>query len=98
LIVLATIDSLQQIERGERLPCCWQVQVDKALSKGAVFEGARVLARTSGCSMNAAQELMHHLPGVLYLPLYKHQAQRLVRELSKHQVLAYLIPVSGDTP
>ena len=94
LIVLATIDSLQQIERGERLPRMWQVQVDKALSQGAIFEGARAIVQISGCSMKAAQELMHHLPGVLYLPLYKHQAQRLVRELSKSQVLASLIHVS----
>lgn len=94
LIVLATIDSLQQIERGERLPRRWQVQVEKVLSQGATFEGARVIAQISGCSIKIAQELMHHLPGVLYLPLYKHQAQRLVRELSKSQVLASLIPIN----
>ena len=94
LTVLATIDSLQQIERGERLPRHWQVQVEKVLSQGAMFEGARVITQISGCSIKAAQELMHHLPGVLYLPLYKHQAQRLVRELSKSQVLASLIPMN----
>ncbi|MBV8886247.1 MAG: NAD-binding protein [Chroococcidiopsidaceae cyanobacterium CP_BM_RX_35] len=92
LIVLATTESLQQIQRGVRRPCLWQVQVDKALSKDAVFEGASTIARTSGCSISVATELMHHLPGVLHLPLYKHQAQRLVRELKKHQVLAHLIP------
>jgi len=93
LIVLATIESLRQIERGERQPRQWQVRVDKALSKDAVFEGAVAIARASGCSISVATELMHHLPGVLDLPLYKHQAQRLVRELKKHQVLAHLVPL-----
>lgn len=92
LVVLTTIDSLQRIERGEMLPRCWQVQIDKALTTGAVFEGARVIVRVSGCAINIATELMHHLPGVLPMPLYKHQAQRLVRELSKIQTLAHLIP------
>lgn len=94
LVVLATIDSLQQIERGEIAPRSWQVQVDKALSEDAVFEGAMAIGRVSGCSINVARELMNHLPGVLQFPLYKHQAQRLVRELSKSQVVAHLVPVT----
>jgi hypothetical protein len=74
------------------LPRCWQVQVDKALTKDAVFEGPRVIMCISGCGINTATQLMHHLPGVLPVPLYKHQAQRLVRELGKVQTLAHLIP------
>lgn len=35
---------------------------------------------------------MNQLPGLLPLPLHKHQAQRLTRELSKAQVLAHLVP------
>lgn len=91
LVVLVTVESLQRIERGEILPRNWQVQVDKILTRDAVFDGARAIARISGCEINTATELMHHLPGVLP-PLYKHQAQRLVRELSKVQTLAHLIP------
>jgi hypothetical protein len=94
LVVLATIDTLQQIERGEIAPRNWQVQVDKALSEDAVFEGAMAIARVSGCSINVARELMNHLPGLLQFLLYKHQAQRLVRELSKSQVVAHLVPVT----
>lgn len=94
LVVLVTTSSLLRLERGEMLPRNWQVQVDKALTKGAVFEGARAIARISGCGLNTATELLHHLPGVLPIPLYKHQAQHLVRELSKVQTLACLIPFS----
>lgn len=94
LVVLATIDTLQQVERGEIAPRSWQVQLDKALSEDAVFEGTMAIARVSGCSINVARELMNHLPGVLQFPLYKHQAQRLVRELSKSQVVAHLVPVT----
>jgi hypothetical protein len=36
--------------------------------------------------------LMAHLPGILSVSLYKHQAQRLVRELHKMLVIARLIP------
>lgn len=67
------------------------VLVTNALTRDAVFDGARAIARISGCEINTATELMHHLPGVLP-PLYKHQAQRLVRELSKIQTLAHLRP------
>lgn len=93
LVVLVTIDSLRRIEQGQLLPRCWQVQVDKALTRDAVFEGARAIARISGYSINTATELMHHLPGVLAVTLYKHQAQRLVRELNKVQAVAQLISV-----
>jgi len=92
LVILATIDSLQQIERGELLPRQWQVCLDKALSKDAIFDGATTIARLSGCSIMTARECMNQLPGLLPLPLYKHQAQRLTRELSKAQVLAHLVP------
>lgn len=92
LVVLATITSLQQIERGEMLPCQWQVHIDKAISKDAIFEGATAIARVSGCSINLARDRMNRLPGLLPVDLYQHQAQRLVRELGKVQVLAHLVP------
>jgi Trk K+ transport system NAD-binding subunit len=93
LVVLATINSLQQIERGELLPRQWQVCIDKALSKDALFDGATTIARISGCSINVARDRMNQLPGILPVPLYKHQAQRLARELGKAQVLAHLVPL-----
>ncbi|MBC6432428.1 hypothetical protein FM036_17365 [Nostoc sp. HG1] len=45
----------------------------------------------TGCSLGTARQWMNNLPGVLPIPLYKHQAQRLVRELTKIQVLANVI-------
>ena len=93
LVVLATSTTLQQIERGERLPRQWQVCIDKALSNDALFEGATTIARVSGCSINAARDCMRQLPCPLPFSLYKHQAQRLTRELGKVQVLAHLVPL-----
>lgn len=94
LIVLATVDSLHQIDRGENLPRCWQVQVNFAATGSAVFEGARTITRLVGCSISIATEVMNHLPAIVPVPLYQHQALRLVRELSKVQTQAHLIPFS----
>lgn len=88
LVVLATIESLQQVERGELSPQTWHVEIERALSKDAVFDGANAIARISDCSIQLARDVMNQLPTTLPNPLYKHQALRLVRELSKAQVLA----------
>lgn len=96
LIVLATSNSLQRIERGEMAPRRWQVQIEKALNRDAIEDGADEIALISGCSIGMAREVMNHLPGMLRRPLYKHQAQRLVRELDKVKVLARLIPTASD--
>ena len=94
LVVLATSSSLQRIERGEMAPRCWQVQIEKALNRDAIDDGADEIALISGCSIGTARELMNHLPKMLRRPLYKYQAQRLVRELSSLHVVARLIPTS----
>ena len=91
LVVLATLSGLQRVERGMSKTPQWQVQVEKAISEDAIFEGAGAIARISGCGLNAARELMQHLPSVVPMMLYQHQAQRLVRELNKLQVLASFI-------
>nr|WP_233154254.1 NAD-binding protein [Scytonema sp. HK-05] len=90
MVVLATSDGLQRIEQGGSsiTPKSWQVQVARALTEEAKFEGANVLARIAGCSLNTARNLMKNLPATLHSPLYKHQAQRLVMELRKAQVIA----------
>lgn len=90
LVILATINSLQRIERGEMAPRRWAVWVEGALSKSAVLEGGNTIYRLSGCEIGMARELMQNLPGALRLPLYKQQAQNLVRELTKVQVKARL--------
>jgi Trk K+ transport system NAD-binding subunit len=92
LVVLATIDGLRQIERAERAePDCW-VQVEQAQAQDAIFDGERVITRVTGCTINEANQLMKQLPQPLPMPLYLHQAQRLVRELRKVQVTATIIP------
>ncbi len=96
MVVLATINGLQRIEQGINNITlkCWQVQVERALTEEAVFEGVRAIDRIVGCGLNTASELMRNLPGTLRSPLYKHQAQRLVRELGKAQVIARLVAIA----
>jgi Trk K+ transport system NAD-binding subunit len=94
LVILATIEGLQRIERGTRAARLWLVRIQSAVSKEAIFEGVRAIARVSGCGMDLAQSVMDQLPTTLPLSLYKHQAQRLVRELTKAQVTAYLQQVT----
>ncbi|MEH1833790.1 MAG: NAD-binding protein [Nostoc sp.] len=91
LIVLATSISLQRIEWGEMLPRLWQVQIQKALTTNAIIYGAEEIVLITGCSSTTARQWMNNLPMVLPISLYKHQAQRLVRELTKVQVLANVI-------
>ncbi|WP_013320941.1 potassium channel family protein [Gloeothece verrucosa] len=93
MVVLATIEGLKRIEQGKlRIsPKCWRVKIEKALTSDAVFEGANVITRISGCSLNMARELMNNLPSILSTPLYKPQAMRLVRNLQKIQVIASLV-------
>jgi len=96
LIVLATIDGLQRIEKG-RLNLqlkTWQIRVEKVFNNQVIFEGANAIARISRCELSTARDLMNHLPQILNVPLYKHQALRLVRELKKIQVLAQVIPIN----
>jgi Trk K+ transport system NAD-binding subunit len=90
LVILATINGLQRIERGEMAPRRWALWVEEAMSKSAVLEGGNTICRLAGCEISMARELMQSLPGALRLPLYKQQAQNLVRELRKVQVKARL--------
>ncbi|WP_138501300.1 potassium channel family protein [Nostoc sp. PA-18-2419] len=91
LIVLAASSSLQRIEWGEMLPRLWQVQIEKAPLKSAIAQATQKIALITGCSLTDAKQLMNNLPSLLPTPLYKHQAQGLVRELKKLQVLATVI-------
>ncbi|AFY34390.1 TrkA family potassium uptake protein [Calothrix sp. PCC 7507] len=91
LVVLATIEGLQRVEHGTFIARQWLIEVEKAFSSEAAFEGAAVISRVSGCDMHLARTLMSQLPGTLQYPLYKHQAHRLVSELSKSQVSAHII-------
>ncbi|MCA1992589.1 MAG: NAD-binding protein, partial [Coleofasciculus sp. S288] len=99
MVVLASRYGLRRIEQGRVsiTPKRWRVRVEKALTQEAIFEGANAIARISGCSLTTARTLMHNLPGTLRSPLYKHQAQRLVRELRKAQVTARVVPIAKNT-
>jgi Trk K+ transport system NAD-binding subunit len=88
LVVLATTSGLRRIELGEMNPRLWQVHIEKAITSEAIFVGANEIARISGCDLKTARSLMSNLPGTLPLMLYDHQAQRLVRRLSRVQVIA----------
>jgi Trk K+ transport system NAD-binding subunit len=96
MVVLATSTGLQRIEEGQlslKLKC-WHVLVERALNQDAIFEGANAIARIAGCNLSTARALMHNLPGTLQVPLYKHQAQYLVRHLGKAQVKARITPIT----
>jgi Trk K+ transport system NAD-binding subunit len=96
MVVLATSTGLQRIEEGQlslKLKC-WHVLVERALNQDAIFEGANAIARIAGCDLSTARALMHNLPGTLQVPLYKHQAQYLVRHLGKAQVKARITPIT----
>jgi Trk K+ transport system NAD-binding subunit len=96
LVVLATLESLQNIENGIILPPTWQVRIEKALAANAIFEGTSILSRISGCELSLAHGEMVCLPETFSVPLYKHQAQRLVRALSKVQILARVISRAAE--
>lgn len=90
LAVLATIEGLRRVERGERDTAaqCWQVRVEAALGPDSAFNGGNVLVRMTGCEMAVARAVMDELPQTLPTRLFAHQAQRLVRELSRERVKA----------
>ncbi|MCC5639172.1 NAD-binding protein [Nostoc sp. CHAB 5844] len=90
LVVLATIDGLQRVERGTIKTGQRLVRVEKTISPEAAFEGAAVISRVTGCDMQLARTLMNQLPATLQYPLYLHQAHRLVHELSKSQVSSHI--------
>ncbi|NEQ98501.1 MAG: potassium transporter, partial [Cyanothece sp. SIO2G6] len=96
LVVLATIRGLRRIEQGDLAPKSWQVALDQLFSAAAELEAASQLSRVSGCNINQAHTVLKQLPTVFAQRLYRHQALRLVRLLSKSQVKARLLPLADD--
>ncbi len=90
LVVLASINGLRRVERGDLAPApLWLLEIVKqAPNQEFLLEAGNVLTRISGCSLEAARNLMQNLPGKMPLHLYDLQAQRLRTELSR------LLPVS----
>ncbi|MBE9110227.1 NAD-binding protein [Nodosilinea sp. LEGE 07298] len=99
LVVLATIGGLRRIEQGHLARKDWYIQLEKTVTANALFDGAAEIARVSGYRLGEAREFMAHLPGTLPVPLYRHQALRLARLLTRAQVKAQVIdpPVTAPT-
>ena len=91
LVVLATVDGLQRVEKGTPREQAWTVEIVRAPMKDGAFEGAMTIARVTGCEVETARRAMEHLPAKIPVPLYKQQGRRLVRELSRVQVEAHLV-------
>lgn len=91
LVVLATINSLQRIERGETRPADCQVLVEKALNADAVFAGGNLIAQIAGCELSVARQVMERLPTIIPGSLYRHQARHLIRQLGRARVHSRLI-------
>jgi Trk K+ transport system NAD-binding subunit len=98
IILLATVDGLQRIEQGNILLTsrCWGVKICSVPNQDAAFEGANAIARISGCDLGLARKLMKSFPKALPMPFYEHQAQYLMRELSKILIKTELIFLSND--
>ncbi len=90
LVVLANIDGLRRIEQGilNLEAKQWLLRIEKALALDAIFEGANIISRFTGCSLTLARETMHNLPQNLPVYLYQHQAYKLVEELKKALVIS----------
>ncbi len=92
LVVLATIDGLKRMEQGKIgiHPKYWHIVIESAITEEARFDGANQIAKISNFPLDKARELIDNLPQTLPVPLYKLQAQHLIRVLQKHQVMASL--------
>ncbi|BAU63251.1 TrkA domain-containing protein [Stanieria sp. NIES-3757] len=93
LIVLATSHGLQRIEWGEMLPRLWHVQIEQILSRDIVAQSLEEIIVIAGCSYTDARQWLSNLPIVLPRQFYQYQAQHLVREFRKVQVVASVIPI-----
>ena len=90
-MVLATINSLQRIERGEvRAPDC-QVLVEKVLNADVAFAGGNLIAQIVGCELSVARQVMERLPTHIPCLLYRHQAHHLIRQLNRARVYSRLV-------
>lgn len=88
LVILATIEGLQWVEQGQKHPKHCHIHLEATTSESARFEGAQIIARTTGCSLQTANDLMQNLPQRLPLPLYPRQGQRLQRMLNRARLRA----------
>nr|WP_242019977.1 NAD-binding protein [Nodosilinea sp. FACHB-131] len=98
LVVLATISGLRRIEQHQMAPRTWHIHLSQALTADALFDGAAEIARVAGYRLGEAREFMAQLPGTLPLPLYRHQALRLSRLLTRAQVKVQVVAPPSSEP
>jgi Trk K+ transport system NAD-binding subunit len=91
LVVLATVEGLGNIEQGSIRPAEHHVRVEARPSDPAMLDAALLMARVSGCEVNVAQAALRHAPAVFEVPLYRQQAERLARDLSRSGLDAHVI-------
>jgi hypothetical protein len=92
LVVLATVDGLQRVEQGTLRERGCTVLVERACSSDGAFEGAMAIARVTACQVEAARRTIEGLPATVPVSHYMQEGRRLVRELSRVQVEARLVP------
>ncbi len=96
LFVLATIEGLQRVESGQRRPRTCQIYIDKVFTPEGGFLGANELSRVSGCDLKTARDFMNDVPGKFPVPIYTHQAHRLVERLQSLRILAHALPIDPE--
>lgn len=90
LVVLATLDALGRIERGEWRPPARHLTLQSCAMAANAFEAGNVISRIAGCDLATARKALQNLPRRLETPVYRPQGLRLARELQKLGVLAQL--------
>jgi hypothetical protein len=84
LVVLATLNGLKRIERGQFSPARrWRLWLKPPLYAEAVHDAGAEIARCSGCHLATSMAFVQDLPRAIELDMYTHQAQRLARALSR---------------
>jgi Trk K+ transport system NAD-binding subunit len=83
LTVLATIDSLRRVEKGDLRPPGHQLILKRVNADWAKTEGMMRIAKETDCSPGEARALVENLPGTFHRPLYYHQGWRLMQALRK---------------
>lgn len=82
LILLATIQGLRRIERGDLAPRrTWRLWAGKPLYSEAGLEAGNVMTNITGCSLSESRKFIASLPTTLELALYDHQVYRLGQQL-----------------
>jgi Trk K+ transport system NAD-binding subunit len=99
IVVLATGEGLQRIEKGEPKNelHCWQVRLEEIVSEEAKFEGANTISRITGCQLSSARKFLNNVPQTIPIILYEHQGYRLIKALKKLSIKSRLVPVA-DSP